>query len=200
MTQNLEDAEGTAERVADTMDDNLNGAILGARSALEGFILATGDAGATDGLVLLANSLATAFRFGADNIDLLSIGLGVYVAANLATSASQSTLLATTVANTRAFFAKTAQLRVTTIAMIAANAAARGLGVGLLALAANPIVLGITAITAAFFLLRKETEETVDTLGEADTALSSYNTALSRIERDQDVLISRTQDLSLIHI
>lgn len=48
MTEAFNDAEGTAERIANTMDGNLNGAMLRAKSAAEALVLTLGELGATE--------------------------------------------------------------------------------------------------------------------------------------------------------
>jgi len=194
MTRELDNAAGTAERVANTMDDNLNGAILAAKSAIQGLVLAVGEAGVTDALTDIFNGIAGAFRFAAENIDIFVIGLVAYTAQIAITAAAQSTLLATTIASTKAFFAKTAMLRLSSVAMIGAGVAARGLGAALLALAVNPVGIAITAMAAAFFLLRKETEEIPDFLGEADKAIAGYSATTARIEKDQSLLNKRVKE------
>lgn len=69
MTVALGDADGTAQRIAETMDDNLNGALLAVRSAFEGLILAFGQAGTTGGLETALRGLASVLRTLAQNID-----------------------------------------------------------------------------------------------------------------------------------
>ncbi len=71
-TEALRNADGTAQRIAATMDDNLNGSILATKSAIEGFVLAFGDAGATSTLKSFFDAVATGTRFAAENIDALS--------------------------------------------------------------------------------------------------------------------------------
>lgn len=73
MTDVLGDAGGTAARVATIMDDNLNGAILRARSALEEMVLALGAAGGTAALQASFEGLANLFRIAAENADILAI-------------------------------------------------------------------------------------------------------------------------------
>ncbi len=79
-TQELENASGNAARLAGVMDDNLNGALFAARSALEALILALGEAGITDALESLFRGLAATLRFTANNAVILQgalIGLAV---------------------------------------------------------------------------------------------------------------------------
>jgi len=195
MTRSLENAGGTAERIAETMDDNLNGAILSARSALEGLILSIGNAGATDALTATFDGLATAFRFAADNADILLFAL-IALSAQ-ATAPAFVPLITQAHASTTAFLAKTAALRGTTVAMIAAQTAARGLGASLLAFAAaNPILLGIAAIAGAYVLLRDKTKDTGDEIQRTAGILADYRSNASAIQRDTELLASRNEDLS----
>lgn len=71
LTGALENAGGTAERIAAIMDDNLNGALLSVRSALEGLILAIGDSGATGVFTTFFAVLAEGIRFLTVNIDVV---------------------------------------------------------------------------------------------------------------------------------
>lgn len=63
----LQGAAGTAQRIADVMDDNLNGALLAAKSAFEAVILAIGELGATSVLTRFFRDLADGLRFAATN-------------------------------------------------------------------------------------------------------------------------------------
>ena len=69
MTEALGEAEGTAARIAETMDDNLNGAILAARSAFEGLTLRLGQSGATGALRSFFDTLTLVLRSAAENVD-----------------------------------------------------------------------------------------------------------------------------------
>lgn len=60
---------GEAQRVADVMDDNLNGSLLRMRSAFEGLILEIGAGGASGGLQAVLGLITKALRFLAENID-----------------------------------------------------------------------------------------------------------------------------------
>jgi len=78
----IEKAEGTALRIARTMDQNLNGALLAVKSAAEGVVLAFGELGASDFLTNFFFRLAKIIRTVADNADRLGrvILAGVVVA------------------------------------------------------------------------------------------------------------------------
>lgn len=67
--ESFRNAGGTAARVAETMDDNLNGAILATKSALEGLILRLGESGATSALRRMFEALTRGLRAAADDID-----------------------------------------------------------------------------------------------------------------------------------
>lgn len=69
LSENLDNAGGTAQRVAEIMGDNLNGAILSTISALQNFILRAGEAGGQDALRSLFESLTSLLRTLAANID-----------------------------------------------------------------------------------------------------------------------------------
>lgn len=75
MTGELQEAEGTAERVAKIMDDNLNGALFAVRSAAESVILAFGELGGDANLVTFFRGLAEALRAVARNLEQLGQGL-----------------------------------------------------------------------------------------------------------------------------
>jgi len=66
----LRNAGGTAERVADAMDDNLQGSLLALKSAFEGVILRVGQQGAQGALRSFVDALTRGLRAVADNADL----------------------------------------------------------------------------------------------------------------------------------
>ena len=84
-TEKLLAAEGTARRVADTMDATLNGALLRVKSAAQGVNLALGQLGADQGLTSFMNGLAAVIRFVANELDILlkvtgAVGVALLVA------------------------------------------------------------------------------------------------------------------------
>lgn len=93
-TTRLEGADGTAQRIADTMDDNLNGSILAMKSAFEGLILQVGEAGATGALRSFVDVMTVGFRAVAENAELLTTTVSVLAVATLPLL-FQSTILAT---------------------------------------------------------------------------------------------------------
>lgn len=124
MEENLQNAEGTAARLARTMDDNLNGALLSVRSAFEGLVISAGEGGATGALRGVFETLATGLRTLANNIDLVLAGVDTLV-----------TFLSINLARQ---------------AIPAAIAGFRALAV---AIAANPIGFVLTVITATISAL-----------------------------------------------
>lgn len=62
MNRRLQDVDGTARRTANTMDQNLNGAMLRLRSATEGLIVTLGAEGGEDALATLFDNVAGAIR------------------------------------------------------------------------------------------------------------------------------------------
>lgn len=72
MNRELQNAQGTAERIATVMDDNFNGALLRTRSALEAVILELGAVGAESIATQFFNSLAQLLRTVAANADTLA--------------------------------------------------------------------------------------------------------------------------------
>lgn len=71
MNAELQNATGFAADVAKVMDENLNGALLATKSALEAVILSLGEAFLTDALTETFRGLAAALRFTANNIEIL---------------------------------------------------------------------------------------------------------------------------------
>lgn len=72
LNEELENSSGYAAEVARIMDDNLNGAILSVRSAVEALIIAFGDLGAEGVLTVAFRALAEGIRFVANNLDRLA--------------------------------------------------------------------------------------------------------------------------------
>ena len=65
----LKEAEGTAQSMATIMDDNLNGALLRVRSALESVVLSFGELGSSSIITQSLNGVADALRFIATNME-----------------------------------------------------------------------------------------------------------------------------------
>lgn len=81
LEKELNKAGGTAQRIADIMDENLNGALLKVKSAAEAVILALGDTGGTIAFTSALLTLASALRLMADNADILAVALTAVSAA-----------------------------------------------------------------------------------------------------------------------
>ena len=185
----LRDADGTAQRLADTMDDNLNGSLLATKSAAEGLILAFGENGATGGLRSFFDILTGVLRSGAENIDVLidaTTGLvliftGRLVAAmGTASAAAISNAIANAKAAASAQALTIAQGRMAgafgppTAAMVAQTGAAGRLaaaqaglaaaGRGVVGLFGGPLGLALTAAGGALFYLYTETSTASRTL------------------------------------
>ncbi len=102
LTSEFENAEGTAAELARIMDDNLNGALLSVRSALEGFILQLSEAsGGTNFLKDAAFALADGIRFLSRNIEdvVRVLGAAGLAGAILLTASAVRVLNAAIIAN-----------------------------------------------------------------------------------------------------
>jgi TP901 family phage tail tape measure protein len=76
MRDQLDNAGGTAERVASIMDDNLNGALLALRSAAQEVILAFGDMGGSmNVLEKIVRALADSLRFLAEHVEIVAAAI-----------------------------------------------------------------------------------------------------------------------------
>lgn len=71
MTASLLNVRGEAERIARIMDENLNGALLAVRSALEAVILSLGEMGISRVLTAVIRGTASALRVMANNAEIL---------------------------------------------------------------------------------------------------------------------------------
>mgnify|MGYP003632841550 CR=1 FL=1 len=81
---------GEAQRVADVMDDNLNGSILGLKSAFEGLILRVGQQGGEGAIRGFVDTLRDGLRSAAENIErfiMVVQGLATVLTVNLARKA-----------------------------------------------------------------------------------------------------------------
>lgn len=177
----LKTADGEAKRVAKTMDDNLNGAILAARSALEGFILAIGDAGATAALRGTFETLASLLRIATQNMDLLTIAAVALLARALVPLAINGVR-----ATGAALTGMIAQANLATLAFGRLGGAARLAGVAMGAIG-GPVTLAITAAATAVFVLNsnmKDAKSTADLLREAHEKHLTALQAISGLKSD----------------
>ena len=152
LTGALGDAEGTAARIAATMDDNLNGALLSVKSAAEGLVIAFGDAGGTGGLTSAALAVASALRFLGTTLILVTAleALAVVILVRLVGVAM--------VAFRAQLFAIALAFQTGTLAAFAFSGALGVLRTVMLAIAANPITAVFVALgTVAVVLSTMET-------------------------------------------
>lgn len=169
----LDNAEGTARTAAKTMDDNLNGAILSARSALEGLILEFGKAGASDGLRTGFEKLAEVMRVATRNMDLLLIA-AVAVAARGLIPLAISALPAATGGLVKLY----AQANLATLAFGRLGGAARIAGAAVASI--NPLTVAIAGAATAYFVLNERAKDLAETNERMKTALSNSADALKQ--------------------
>lgn len=148
----LENIQGITKTTADIMDDNLNGALLKTKSALEAVLLALGDLGVETFLQQFFEGLADVLRAVARNIGNVVSAVGVLVKAFIALKALRLILF---LLNVRKSFALL-------FLVITRNP----LGLLVTALAA------ITSVMVGFQDQIKLTEEGSETMGDALTAFS----------------------------
>lgn len=147
----LQESEGFAAEVAAVMDDNLNGALLSTRSAVEALVIAFGDLGAESLLTQTFRALATGIRFVANNLDDLAAATMAY--APLAVWVFRGQVVAAVMAARNAVVALT------------------------VAIAANPIgalAVAVSTAVAALVFFRNEIRLGTDrlaTLGDLGTAV-----------------------------
>jgi len=83
-TNQFGQAAGTADELAEALDDNLQGSLLALRSAFQGLILELGEAGATGALRGTVDAFTEGFRFLAENAGVVQaafIGLSSVIVA-----------------------------------------------------------------------------------------------------------------------
>jgi TP901 family phage tail tape measure protein len=91
----LDDVDGFAKKVAETMDNNLNGAVIAAGSAFEGLKIEIGDLGAESGLTQFFQATTQSLRFLTANLSEVTSALKVGVATFLLykIAASESSII-----------------------------------------------------------------------------------------------------------
>lgn len=152
LTESLKNAEGTAERVAKTMDENLQGAIKSLASAFEAFILELGESKSLEDLV---RSLADVMRFLADNTDTVVAAAKIFA---------------------------TVVLPIMGARLIAATFAAKGLAAALAANPIGLLALAVGTATAAFFEFNNELEKTEDQIRKIGDEANKLNSTLRGLE------------------
>ncbi len=163
----LQNAGGTAQKMADIMDDNLNGALFRSRSAIQAFGLALGQSGLSSVLVGILEAVAAAFRA------LASIS-GVVLAALAGLAIIISASLIPTI------LVLIAKIGVLNTAMLATPF---GLALGAVAFLAG----GALALAGSYNKLHKEIALNNKEL-EKDAALSSQGAQLQSLRKEADLL------------
>ena len=159
----LSDSEGFAKELARIMDDNLNGALLAVKSALEAVVISFGDLGSEAALTQLFDSLAAGLRFIASELDNI-LDAGKVVAAGLAV-AFRGTIIN---------------------ALKGATAAARAFT---LALLANPFTAIATALTSVIALLVAFQDKLQLSVGTTTTLGDFFTALLNKISAGFTVLV-----------
>lgn len=175
LADELRNAEGTAQTLADIMDDTLRGALFRVRSAFEAVILATGDSENSFGRILRSavESLAESLRFLARNFEIVqAILLALAVRAiptvitafrslTLAVLASPVGIIVTLAAAIGLLVAKASDIRLTSESFATLGDAGR----------------------AAFELIREAVQPVIDTIVEfVDTVFSEIGLVRSGVE------------------
>jgi len=178
LTGAYEEAGGTASRIAEIMDENLNGALLATRSRLEELVLALGDAGAEDGLIIALEGLQQLLVIAAENADVLSIALiALTIKALLPMAASIGgrvlPLLGTL----------STSLQLLTVRGGAALVTTQALAGGMSLLAASLPTLAIIAAAGAFIALARDAREGREVIDDAKRAIEGMNAALEQTEK-----------------
>lgn len=186
-TAALQDAEGTAAQIAETMDDNLNGAILRSVSALQDLVLAIGDTGPTQALESSLNGLATLLNVASENADILGVAfvaLSARAILPLVASAVPRLITGVTAANV-------ALVNLTRTAGVAA-AATRVVGTAM-AFVGGPATIAITAAAAAFVVLGRDAERGRQALEDARVAIEGAQAALEATDKYDDTFYNLTE-------
>ena len=151
LDRRLNDAGGTAERIAQIMDDNLNGALLRMRSALEAVRNAFAFIGASNILTQTFDGLAFSFRTLARNIETVTTAAAILLVALAVPKIA---------AITTALYAMSAALLATGVSFNVATAAAARF-------APVAIAAGIVIAIQEIRRLHRAVNETPATFGDA---------------------------------
>ena len=205
MTRALNEADGTAARIAETMDQNLNGALLATGSRLQELVLALGDAGATDALIGVLEGLQKLLTFAAENADTFTKGL-IIAAAAAAGFAGAKALGALVVVLPRLaaqLVAANAIAATSTLSLNTLTVATRGLfvalgPVGLIALAAAGLAAfalnadGARKVSAEYTGEIEGLTSAVETYREA-AMLANEATGDAKVAAEEDAKLKREQ-------
>jgi TP901 family phage tail tape measure protein len=204
LTQQFADAGGTAERIAEIMDDNLQGSLLALRSAIEGLIISTGDQGLTGSLRTLVDFFTDVFRtLGGANEEFktsettvlafigavkgLAFALGSLLVAKTlaAVIGGFSTALA---AGQVAAAGYAATLGVATRATFSFSAALRATPIGLLVTTLSLLVGVVLELTGAWSALTSLFGSSSDEIDDAADSMNSLQSATLRLAEAQERL------------
>lgn len=184
LTGALNNAEGTALRIATVMDDNLNGSLLAVKSAAEGLILALGEAGGTGALTGALNAVAGALRFVTENADTFVAALEA-----LATVILVRIIGTVLVAFKAQLFAIALAFQSGTLASFAFAGALGVVRGALLAIAANPVTaifVALGTVAVALSLMESRTERvqrvTTELEGQVRTLQKAYADTNGEVE------------------
>ncbi|MEP4432007.1 MAG: phage tail tape measure protein [Hyphomicrobiales bacterium] len=176
LTSAYEEAGGTAERIAEVMDANLNGALLATKSRLEELILALGDAGAEDGLIIALEGLQRLLVLAAENADVLTVAivaLTVRAMLPMAAAVVGRALPALATLST--------SLQLLTVRGGAALVATRALAGGMALL--NPATLIVAAAAGAYLLLARNAREGRAAIDEARRVIEGLNRVIEETDK-----------------
>lgn len=176
-TRALEGAAGTADRIAEVMDDNLNGAILRTVSALQELVIALGDTGPTSALEDALAGLADLLRLAAENADIVAVAF---------VALSARALLPLAISTIPRMIGSIGAANVALVALSrnagVATAASRVLA-GSMALIGGPATIAITAAAAAFVVLGRDAERGREAIARVETAISGAQQALIETQK-----------------
>lgn len=186
LTAEYEAAGGTAERIAEVMDKNLNGALLQTKSRLQELILAMGEAGAEDSLIAALEGLSALLTLAAENADILSVAIvALTVRALLPMAAAMGGKVLAAAAGLRAqlvILNAIAGTSVTTLGSLAAVG-------GRLAFAFGPLSLAIGAAAAAYVVLARDARAGQQAIREARAELERTDSLLAGM-KDVDAFLA----------
>lgn len=177
LTSELNDVEGAAKTMADTMRDNLGGDITIFKSAVTGLIIALGEAGLTGALRSLFQAMTDGVRFLTDfggYMDTVTLAAEAAIVAISALAATQLPLLVLALrVATSGMTASSVALGVFTAAVNRARFATIALGGPL------GILWGlIGAAGAAWILFKDDTDDAVASVNDAEDGTIALNAAL----------------------
>lgn len=198
LTKALENAGGTAERIALIMDDNLKGALLNVESAYEGFILALGEAGASNALGLVFATVSESLRVLAGNIDTV-IALVEALAIVLSARLVQA-FVTSIAAAVGQMVALEFALGATTVKAALLSVALKGVQGVLIGIAANPvtaIALAVGAVVVGLTLMESQTERVERITGTLETAVTRVKEAYVTANGELDKIAQTIEGLTL---